>query len=105
MNIESKVEYLFYKEGIQVSCTTRPWYNNPLGVNKDFYGIEVHKKDVGFVSNLLSRLGVEYNILEGRFLNVKGSWTHKSFNFIELPNHKEAYHTIIEGGGFHEHLA
>lgn len=98
MCIESQVETLFYKEGICITCTDRPWYNNPFGSDKTFYGIEVHKKDVGFVSNELNKLGVEYNILDGKYRNVNGCWTHKAFNFIELPNHEEAYQRIVEGG-------
>ena len=98
MNIESKVEHLFYKEGIQVSCTERPWYNNPFGSDKTFHGIEVHKKDVGFVADQLTRLGVAHNILDGRYRNTNGCWTHKSYNFIELPNHQEAYNAIVNGG-------
>lgn len=97
-SVESQVQTLFYKEGIQVSCTDRPWYNNPFGVDKTFYGMEVHKKDTGFVADQLTRLGIQYNILDGRYKNTKGCWTHKSFNFIELPNHVEAYRAIVEGG-------
>ena len=98
MSISSEVERLFYEKGIYVACTDRPWYNNPFGVKKTFYGIEVHKNDVGFVADELARLGIKYNILDGRFKNTKGCWTHKSFNFIELPNHMEAYQAIVEGG-------
>ena len=97
MSIESQVQTLFYEEGILVSCTDRPWYNNPTGA-ETMHGIEVHKNDVDFVSTQLTRLGVEHNILDGRFKNTKGCWSHKSFKFLELPNHKEAYKTIIEGG-------
>lgn len=98
MSIEHQVEHLFYKEGIWVSCTDRPWYNNPFGSDKTLHGIEVHKKDVDFVSTQLHRLGVEHNVRDGKYRNTKGCWTHKAFNFIELPTHKEAYHTIVNGG-------
>ena len=97
MSIESQVQTLFHEEGILVSCTDRPWYNNPAGA-ETMHGIEVHKNDVDFVSTQLTRLGVEYNILDGRFKNTKGCWSHKSFKFLELPNHKEAYKASIEGG-------
>lgn len=97
-SVESQVQGLFYEKGILVTCTDRPWYNNPLGVDKTFHGIEVHKKDTGFVVDQLTRLGIQYNVLDGRYRNTKGCWTHKSFNFIELPNHVEAYQAIVEGG-------
>lgn len=97
--VESQVQTLFYKQGICINCTDRPWYNNPFGVkNKTFYGIEVHKKDVSFVLKELEKLGIEYNILDGKYRNVNGCWTHKAFKFIELPNPEEAYNAIIEGG-------
>ena len=96
--VESQVQTLFYKKGICIRCTDRPWYNNPFGKKETFYGIEVHKKDVSFVSDKLEKLGIEHNILDGKYMNVNGCWTHKSFNFIELPNHEEAYQRIVEGG-------
>lgn len=96
--VESQVQHLFHEEGICITCTDRPWYNNPFGKKETFYGIEVHKNDVSFVSDKLASLGVEYNILDGKYRNVNGCWTHKSFKFIELPNPKEAYQMIVEGG-------
>lgn len=98
MSTTSQVEYLFYEKGIFVACTDRPWYNNPFGSDKTVYGIEVSKKDVGFVADQLARLGIEYHIHDGRYRNTNGCWTHKSFNFIELPNHQEDYIAIAEGG-------
>lgn len=98
MCIEYQVHHIFYKHGICVRCTDRPWYNNPFGENKTFYGIEVHKKDVSFVSEELEKLGIEHNILDGKYRNVNGCWTHKAFKFIELPNPEKAYQMIVEGG-------
>lgn len=98
MSTKSQVEHLFYEKGILVSCTERPWYNNPFGSDKTSYGIEVHKKEVSFVADQLARLGISFNVLDGRYRNTNGCWTHKSFNFIELPCPEEAYQAIVEGG-------
>ena len=96
--VESQVQHIFYEEGILVTCTDRPDYNNPFGLNKTIYGLEVHKKDVDFVAEQLTKLGINHTVRDGKFLNTKYCWTNKSFNFIEVPNHKEAYHIIVEGG-------
>ncbi len=94
--VESQVENLFYKKDICVNCTDRPWYNNPFGSDVTLYGIEVHKSDAETVISELTRLGIVFKVREAKFVNTKGCWTHKSFKFLEIPNHKEAY-SIIAG--------
>ena len=94
MNVESKVEHLFYEKDIMVNCTDRPWYNNAWGSPVTVYGIEVHKQDVEYVMSELKRLGIIFTVRDGRYLNVNCCWTHKSFQFIEIPNHKTAYGII-----------
>ena len=96
MNPETQVERLFYNEGICVSCTDRPWYNNAWGSNVTVHGIEVHKNDVAIVMDELAKLGVEFIVHDGKYRNAKGCITHKQFKFLEIPNHKKAY-AIIGG--------
>ncbi|MBR0271433.1 MAG: hypothetical protein IJQ68_05505 [Methanobrevibacter sp.] len=96
--IESKVEHLFYEKDICVNCTDRPWYNNAWGSNITTYGIEVHKTDAEYVMSVLTRLGIDFKVRDARFVNSKGCWTHKSFKFLEIPNHEKAY-SIIAGCG------
>ena len=93
--VESKVEHLFYERDICVNCTDRPWYNNAFGSNRTVHGIEVHKKDAQNVIELLNRLGIEFNVREAKFVNVNGCWTHKSFQFLEIPNHEKAYAKLV----------
>ena len=95
--VESKVERLFYEKDICINCTDRPWYNNPWGAKTTTHGIEVHKKDAENVIKELTRLGIQYNIHEGKFINVNGCWTHKAFKFLEIPNHKKAYAMLVGG--------
>lgn len=98
-NIESKVEHLFYEKNICVNCTDRPWYNNAWGSPVTVYGIEVHKSDAETVISELTRLNIDFIVREAKFVNTKGYWTHKSFKFLEIPNHEKAYSTILEGCG------
>lgn len=96
--IESKVEKLFHdKDNICVTCTDRPWYNNAWGSNVTVYGIEVHKQDAECVISELKRLGIIFIVREARFININGCMTHKSFKFLEIPNHQKAYGIIAEG--------
>jgi len=95
--VESKVERLFHEKDILVTCTDRPWYNNPFGSDVTLYGIEVHKSDAETVISELTRLGIVFKVREAKFVNTNGCWTHKSFKFLEIPNHKEAYKVIVEG--------
>ena len=98
MNIESKVERLFHDEAnICVTCTDRPWYNNAWGSNVTTHGIEVHNQDLEYVTSELTRLGISFKVREARFVNTKGCWTHKSYKFLEIPDHEKAYRTILEG--------
>lgn len=94
MNVESKVERLFYEKDIQVNCTDRPWYNNAWGSPVTVYGIEVHKRDVEYVISELKRLGIIFNVRDARYLNINSCWTHKAFKFLEIPNHEKAYGII-----------
>lgn len=94
--VESKVERLFHEKDILVTCTDRPWYNNSWGSPVTTYGIEVHNLDVEHVIMVLNRLGITFNVRDARFINTKGCWTHKSFKFLEIPEHEKAY-SIIAG--------
>lgn len=96
-NMASKVEHLFYEKNICVTCTDRPYYNNAWGSPVTVYGIEVHKSDAEYVMDELTRLNIDFIVREAKFVNTKGCWTHKSFKFLEIPNHKEAYKVIVEG--------
>lgn len=94
--VEYKVAKHFYEQDICINCTDRPWYNNPFGSKVTVHGIEVHKNDVPVVMDELARLGVDFIVHDGKYLNAKGCLTHKQYKFLEIPNHKEAYAIIGE---------
>ena len=98
MSTIESMERLFHDEAnICVTCTDRPWYNNAWGSPVTTYGIEVHNQDVEYVTSELTRLGIIFNVREARFININGCMTHKSFKFLEIPNHQKAYGIIAEG--------
>lgn len=95
--VESQVQTRFHKKDICVTCTDRPCYNNAFGSKKTVHGIEVHKNNADIVIDILDKLGIKFIVRDAKYRNTNGCWTHKSFKFLEIPNHEKAY-AIIAGG-------
>lgn len=92
--IAYEVERIFHQKEYSLICTERPWYNNPFKLNKTIYGLEVPKNEVNAVATVLDLFGIHYLVRDGKYLNTNGCWTKKSFDFIEIPNHENAYWVI-----------
>ena len=46
------------------------------------WGLDVPKKDTPFVCEILDLAEIKYSIEDARYLDIRGRWTHKSFNII-----------------------
>lgn len=46
------------------------------------WGLDVPKTDTPFVCEILDFAGINYSVEDARYLDIRGRWTHKSFNII-----------------------
>ena len=93
--LAEEIEYIFYKKyNIQVMCIKR------IIKNKEMHGIEINKKDLKIVTDLLKTYKIPYETYSGKYLNTKGYWTGHNLKFIRIKEPKRYYTRIIRGENY-----